>query len=156
MIRSEDVDALKKQSAEELRALAVKYGVKVHHKAGQEKLVQAIVEHMTMPQVVAKPVMDLTHPALKVEAARNPVLTQEDVLLLTERFTARRPEFSVTFPDDNSWHFKYKGAEDSGSMDTLSRVIVMKAETVARGRVAPRGAPGGRVNGTYGDTLLVL
>jgi hypothetical protein len=55
----------------------------------------------------------------------------------------------------NVWHFRCKGAEESGNMDIPLRVIVMKAESVARGARGLKAIKGDGTYKGYADTIFM-
>lgn len=116
----------------ELRILAAKYGIRTHHKFTADKLAKLIVEHIT-----AKPVQteSMKHMA---EAPKAPSLvhTEEEVLDVIKAYAAKEG-FQVKFPGDDTWIFKCRGAEESGHMSCLLRIIKMKAESVSKGARKP-------------------
>lgn len=62
--------------------------------------------------------------------------TKEDVLNAIKHITDAKEKFEAIFYNDNTWHFKFNGAEESGNLSIPLRVIVMKANNVAKGRKA--------------------
>lgn len=119
---------LKTRPIEELRTLAAKHGIKVHHKAKAETIAKLLVESVTTPKVPEHPAQKTTIPMV--------INTEADVLELIKPFLAKEG-FKATFKDD-TWHFTCKGSEDSGHMSVPLRTIRMKAETVSRGARNPR------------------
>lgn len=118
---------LSKFTTEELRKLADTLGLKPHHKASDETVINQIMQQ----------------PMSRIEAAINgkvekPVVvasvnTKEQVLESIKKFTEKEG-FSASFNDkDNTWHFKCRGAEDSGNLSIPLKVIVTKADMVSKG-----------------------
>jgi hypothetical protein len=114
------------RDVKDLRMLAAQYGIKVHHKAKAETIAKLIVEHVT-----EKPKESLKHVAEKPKPAEV-IHTPEEVNEVIKAFSAKEG-YVVEYPGDDTWIFKYKGAEESGHMSTPLRVIRMKAESVSRG-----------------------
>lgn len=122
-----NLDALKAMSRPELVEFAGKQGVRVHHKAKPENIIKAIVEATLAP----KPSMEHAAAAPVKPVDHN---TAEEVELAIKAIKAKCPEFTSTYnTHDNSWHFKYRGAEDCGNLDIPLRIILTKAQTVSRG-----------------------
>lgn len=131
-----DLSKLDALPIEEVRVLAGQMGIQAHHKTGKEKLVNMIKEAALTP---AKPQVEqsMEHVAAKpVE----PVITNtpEMVLEAIKDITDKKPDFQALFPNDGTWIFKCKGAEESGNLSIPLRVIKMKAQSVSRGRMAPQ------------------
>lgn len=140
---------LASRPVEDLKMLAAQYSIKVHPRAKAETIAKLIVEHVQTP---ARDPMQ--HQATK---PAKPVYnnTPEEVQEAITRFTAKEG-FTVEFPGDNTWIFKFKGAEESGNLSIPMRVIVMKAESVSKGKRSLRGMKGDPLNGTYGDNILMV
>ena len=123
-----DFDKLKDLSREELVHLAVRQGLTPHHRSKPETIIKQIIEAATTPP--KPPLQSMEHPAEKKmpDAAVN---TEEAVREACKAFFAK-PGFEAIFTP-TTWHFRCRGAEDSGHMSTIMRVIRMKADTVSRG-----------------------
>lgn len=120
-------------NVDELKNLAATQGLKIHHRMkNAQKIAQAIIDKIAEP-----PKHDLRHPAEKNNPKPIRINTEEEVREVCKRFFDK-PGFIAIFNDDDTWHFKCKGAEDSGHMSVPLRVILWKAESVARGANAPR------------------
>lgn len=109
----------------ELREIADKLKIKLHHKAGPDSIIEKIVA-----QPIAYQRDAMKHVAEKVAA---PVFdnTEEEILEAIRPF--RKEGFDIKFPGDGTWIFSYKGREESGNMHIPLRVIRGKAENVSRG-----------------------
>lgn len=119
---------LTKLPIEELRVLAAKHEIKVHHKLKSENIAKLIIDKVTNPQ------QELKHPAAQPKQATK-VNTEEEVRQACEKFLSKEG-FIATFKED-TWNFKFAGAEDSGHMSVPLRIIRMKAENVSRGARKP-------------------
>lgn len=124
---------LNKLPIEELRSLAAKQGIKVHHKMKPETLAKAIAASATEPQV-NKTKEQLKHTA-ELPKAPAKINTEEEVRDVCQKFFAKEG-YEAIFKDE-IWHFKYNGSEDSGHMSVPLRIIRMKAENVSRGARKP-------------------
>ncbi len=129
-----NVDALKAMSRPELVEFAGKQGVRVHHKA---------------KPAAAAPVKPVDHN------------TAEAVEAAIKHIKDARPEFVSSYnATDNSWTFKYRGAEECGNLSIPLRIIVIKATNVARGALRfmalnehfDAGSAGGK--NTYTNNVL--
>lgn len=85
--------------------------------------------------------------------------TEEQVREAAKRYIEKEG-FVANFKTDpetgaRTWHFKYKGAEEAGNMDIPLRVIVMKAEGVARGARGIKAIKGDGTYTGYADTILM-
>lgn len=121
-----------KKDLVELKKLADKLGVPYGPNIGYD-LLHSRVHEKTQPKpepepkkIVQKEKVDVSHS------------TPDDVLEAISAITSRNPSFIAEF-DDDTWRFTCNGAEDSGNMAIPLRVIVMKAESVAKGARRPRG-----------------
>lgn len=103
--------------------LALKHGLKPHHKAKAETIAKQIIEHVTQPK------QEDVHPSQV--AKPDPTLnTQEQVLDKIKPFVDRGLE--ATFSGD-TWTFKCRGAEECGHMSVPLRLIQQKARNVSYG-----------------------
>jgi hypothetical protein len=128
-------DNLKKMSPEQLREIAGKQGLKVHHKAKPETVIKQIMEAALTPQQA--PVM---HHVAEESIAPVDHNTPEEVEAAIAHIKARQPAFESKYDlRENTWHFACNGALECGNLDIPLRVIVTKANTISRGRLAPRG-----------------
>lgn len=135
------MEAQLSNNLEELRVIADKMGIQYHHKTGEAKLATLIHEASQPkipPHVSQRPV--------ESEVVKN---TPEQVREAIKGIIANKPEFEVSFTED-TWTFRFKGAEDSGNLSIPLRVIKIKAETVSRGANKPRG-----VRNSEGNIVLV-
>lgn len=133
-----NLDNLKSLSREQLIETAGKLGLQIHWKAKPETIIKQITQKaFEKPQ--SKQSME--HVAEKPQA---PVIhnTPETVLNAIKHITDKKPEFVADFSEEGVWHFKYKGAEECGNLSIPLRLIVQKANNVARGRLMVRGMEG--------------
>lgn len=127
-----DLNKLDTMEHDALKQLAVECGVKIHHKSGKEKVIEAIKNHVTQP-----PVQELKHQA---EKPKEPVYvhTPEDVEKLVAHVKAKNPRFRTAY-DDATWTFSWVNdsgkamAEESGNLAIPPRVIKNIAEKISRG-----------------------
>lgn len=141
---------------EELRNLAISQGLKPHHRAKPMTLAQAIIDHVSAapPQP-----QNMKHPAERAQPAPLKIHTPDEVRKDCAEYLDK-DGFEAIFREDNTWHFKYKGAEDSGHMSTIMRVIKLKAMTVAQGarKLRTMGAQfddlPGDARGTFANTVI--
>lgn len=139
---------LQGKTPDELRAIAVSLKIRPHPRAKAETLINQILQQ---PQAYVANAME--HKAV---APAKPVHnnTPDMVLDAIKPFSAK-DGFIAEFPDDGTWVFKYKGAEESGNLAIPLRVIKMKAENVSKGRRAPLSmGRDGQYKG-YADTILM-
>lgn len=147
---NESVD-LTGKSLEEIRAIAVDLGIKPHHKASAQTICKQI---MQQPKANAKEAIQRMDHVAAMPAAAPIQNSQDDVLQAIKAFLAK-PGFEAKFPDDSTWFFSCRGAEESGHLSVPLRVIKSKAEQVSHGRRQLRGLGKDLVNGTYGDNILL-
>lgn len=149
-------DNLKAMSKEQLRELAGKQGLKIHHSAKPETIIKHIMEAALTPQ--PKPAMQ--HQA---EKPQRPVdhNTQAEVEEALADIKRRIPEFKTIYnEEENTVHFRCKGAEECVNLAIPLRVIKMKAQNISRGKLAliglndhfDRTTAGG--NSAYTNTVL--
>ena len=137
------------KSLDELKAIAEQLKIKPHHLAKSDAIISQI---LAQPQAEIRDAIE--HPAAAPSAAPLVIHTKDQVLAAIKQY-ASKEGFEATFPGDDTWLFKYKGAEDSGHMSAALRVIQQRASFVARGRVAPRAlARDGTYQNSYADTIL--
>lgn len=143
------MEDLSGKSREELVSMAEKLKIKVHHKAKAETIINQI---MQQPQAYVKQSMDHIAQTVATPIVTN---TQDEVLQALQKHMAKDGYKVIFDAHENTVHLSYKGAEECMNLAIPLRIIVQKADTVARGRVSPRGL--GR-DGTYGtsyaDTIL--
>lgn len=80
--------------------------------------------------------------------------TKEDVLKAVEKFTAIEGFQAIFNEEDNTVHFKCKGAEECVNLSIPLRIIKMKAETVSRGRRGLRAIRDNTYTG-YADSIIM-
>lgn len=147
---------LKTMTPDQLRELAGKQGLRVHHKAKAETIIKQLMEAALTPQALPK----MEHIA---EAAQEPVdhNTPEQVEAAIAKIIERQPALERNYnAQENTWHFRCKGAEECGNLDIPLRVIVMKAGNISRGSLRllalnehfDRTTAGG--NNTYTNNVL--
>lgn len=133
-------DNLKKLSREQLVEVAGKQGIPVHHKAKPETIIKQILDHTLVPQkpqVAAE--AEYIDPRLK--SVKEPIYnTKEQVEAMLSKIRATKPEFESHYDDEaRSVTFRYKGAEDCHNLSVPLHWLKVKADIVARGRIAPMG-----------------
>lgn len=130
-----DLEAMKALPLAELRTLALKQGVMVHHKAGAEKILAAIVDKVTAEQR-AKVQKPENSKALEPKE-KMPLLSEEEIRVGLARFTEKEA-FKIEFHGDDTFTLSCNGAEDSMHMTTPGLVIKRRAEIIAKGARRPR------------------
>lgn len=113
------------KSVDELREIAAKLKIKVHHKAGAESIIG---------QIVAQPVAyqrDAMEHVATTPLAPTFDNSEEEVLSAVQSYIDKG--LVVKFPGDSTWHFSFKGREECGNMQIPLRIIKNKAENVSRG-----------------------
>ena len=139
------------KSLSELRQIASAVGVKWHPRAKEAKLIGDIIK-MAGVQQKPNPKPEMLHKAEQpTEAKTN---SQADIENAVKGLMAK-DGFSVQFPRDGTVIFKCKGCEDSLHMSVPLRVIAQRAESVSRGRRAPRSMGTDQTYpGSYADNIL--
>lgn len=143
-----NMDGLKAMSRDELVQLAAKYNLPIHHRAKEDTIIKAILD---ADMNLHKP----TETQPEQPQAPKPVVhknTPEMVREAIAQYTARGLE--ATFPDDGTWIFKYKGAEESGNLAIPLKVIVDRALFVSKGRRALAGLAPSSPGKGYSDAVL--
>jgi len=121
------------KSREELVVIAATLNIKPHHKALPETIINQI-----MQQPVAFVADAMKHPAERAAPPPAKINTPDEVRDAIKNSV--KDGFEARFlDDDQTWHFRCKGAEDSGHMSTPLRTIVQKAQIVSRGKVSLKG-----------------
>lgn len=119
----------------ELREIAASLNIQtVDGRTSEDNLIKEILRHV-QPKHVLKDGDTEPHASQKTVTPAK-IYTEEEVKKIIKPFTDKGME--AKFKDD-TWHFRYKGREDSGHMSTELRVIRMKAENVSRGALRPKG-----------------
>lgn len=133
-----DIAALKALELPELKQVAAKHGIKLHHKAGAEKVLQAIIDHVSNAQPVKG--QDEISPKRRVaqlrESAAPVLLSEDDVRQMLSKHEGKY--FSLEFHGDDTFTMRCNGAEESMHMTSPAAVIKRRAESVARGAFKPR------------------
>lgn len=111
---------------EQVREVAMKLGIKPHHKAKKETIINQINQQ---PSAYKAQALGENHEKM----APAHVNTVEDVKEACKKFLAI-DGFKALFPDDGTWIFSYKGSEESGNMAIPLVIIRNKAENVSRGK----------------------
>ncbi len=154
-------DNLKTMDVNQLREVAGKQGLQVHPRAGKDNIIKKIMEATLTPQQKPQTV-DTPHPA---EKPKKPVdnNTKEQVEAAIADIKARVPQFEAIYNDEeNTVHFRCKGAEECLNLAIPIRVIKMKAQNVARGKLSligltehfDKSIAGG--NSAYTNTVLAV
>lgn len=131
-------EALVAKSIDELKEIAKGMKIKFHPNVKVESLIDRINQQ---PQSVVRDTMK--------HVAENPAApvfdnTPDEVMAAIQPYL--KEGFDVKFPDDGTWHFKYKGREECGNLKIPLRVIRNKAENVSRGALRLKSMG---VDGTY-------
>ena len=143
--------SLEEKTLDELREIAKDLGIKVHHMAKEKSIIAQINKQQPHRVEASLQASEKTVQAANAPEATN---TPEDVKEALSALKTRLPEFEVIFPDDNTWIFKFRGAEDSGNLAIPLRVIVMKANNVARGRRSMRTLGREETDSSYAGAIL--
>lgn len=125
-----NADTLKTKTRAELLEICANLNIKAHHKAKDETLIERILSQPVAYQNEAmRPAADRIAP--------DHDNTPDQVLEAIKTYAAK-DGFKANFNEDQStWHFSYRGREDSGTLKMPMKVIVMKAEQVSRGALHP-------------------
>jgi hypothetical protein len=123
----------------QLKEIAAQVGVQtIDGRSNEDTIIKEILRAV---QPAPQPDIELRHSSQKpVEKPK--VHTPDEVRAKIQNFLDKEG-FEAKF-DDETWHFRYNGREDSGHLSTDMRVIVMKAESVARGRLSLKGFKDGK------------
>lgn len=145
-------ESLSMMTETELRTIAQQLNIKAHPNAKPETIIYKILQQ---PQsAIAETLDPMEHKAAQPVAPV--VVNTAEIIMEAIKDYAKKDGFVATFPNDGTWIFKYKGAEDSGNMSIPLRVIKQRAAIVARG--ASKLMSMGR-DGTYGnsytDTIIM-
>lgn len=142
-------ESLAGKSIEDLRIIAGKLNIKPHHNAKAATIIGHILQQ---PKAYVRDAME--------HIATTPIApthnNTSDMVMEAIKPYANKEGFEAEFPQDGTWIFKYKGAEESGNLCIPLRLIKQKAEFVSRGRRALRhmeGFESGRT-GKYNDTVI--
>lgn len=128
-----NLEELKSRPLNELKELALKLGIVMDGRSSAEKFALAIVEHQSK-QGFEKPQQPKAQEQKPMVKHSN---TKEQVMEALNPLLAKKPEFQALFPTNDTWHFKYKGAEESGNLNIPLKIILRQAEMVARGARRP-------------------
>jgi hypothetical protein len=142
---------LENKTSEELRALAKELNIKVHHKASDETVIKQINSQQPHRVDGVAKNMEAKY-ARKVEQEHENTI--EEVREALDRLTLP-DDFQAKFNrDENTWWFKYNGAEDSGNLNIPLRLIVSAAVQVAKGRRALLAMGKDVGDPTYAGTII--
>lgn len=155
---------------EQMKEYLDKRGIEYDGRSSEEKLMALCLEHQELFAAKQKVAME----AIKVESESPtaseqikkgvPVFkqhtnTEEDVRNAIAKYLAKDGFVAIFRTDEESgaqtWHFKYSGKEDCGNMQIPLRVIVERAEMVARGAIRPRSLKGDGTYKGYADNILM-
>jgi hypothetical protein len=142
-------EELSTKNLDELKEIAKKLKIKSHPSIKEANLIKKILQQ---PQAYVRDAMK--------HQAETPVApvdhnTPEEVMEVIKTF-AEKPGFEVEFPEDGTWIFRYRGAEESGNLAIPIRVIKQKAMFVARGRRALMGLGKDNTYKGYTDNILAV
>jgi hypothetical protein len=138
------------EDIQQLREVASALGIKVDNRMTEASLKSKIAAQQSHR------VEEVLQHRAEISLDTAPLNTEEEVRSAIARYTAgKEDDFKVRFNPDDTWYFHYKGAEDSGHMSMPLRAIQMKAETVSKGRRAPRSlGKDGTYGNSYADNIL--
>lgn len=128
-------DLVKRGEQKELMQLAVSQGLSPHHRCAPETIAKMIMDNMVNPVPTVKHQEETSK---IIDVKKEPKLNTEDEIRIACKKYFDKQGFVAEFTDE-TWHFKCRGAEDSGHLTVPLRVIVMKAEMVSYGRRSPMG-----------------
>lgn len=135
-----NVKDLHKLERPQLVELAIKHGIKPHHKTKPETIIKQLVEAATKQ----KP-QEMKHPAELTNTKEVKVNTVDEVEAVLKAVKERQKRFHVAYNDDGqTWHFMYKNdngktlREECGHLSVPLRIILQKANSVAQGPIFPR------------------
>lgn len=128
------IEDMQGMEPDELRELAAKLNVTVHHRAGKPTLIAAIAEKMAEDQKSKQPTVERVVEEIP-ELSYGDVLENKSIKAIMDA----KPEFQVRYDDeDNCITFRYKGAEECINLGSKMKHIVQKAQNVARGSLRLR------------------
>jgi len=142
-------DELKSRDVKDLRKLAAQYGIRVGGRAKPETIAKMIVEF-----IQNKPKQEMQHPAEK-PAIQEAQLNTEEAVRHALGDLLNKPGFFAIF-ENNTWWFKYKGAEECGHMSVPLRLIKTKAMQVSRGAILPRGFLDKKLNASETSGIVMM
>ena len=127
-----DMGSLERMPIDQLKTLARQQGVIFRGNPSPKTLAQKIVAHVHDPSAnihkKAKEMQHVSQVAEKKEAKWN---TPEEIREAVKK-QLDKEGFEAVFTDE-TWHFKFRGCEDTGHLSVPLRVIKMKAENVGYG-----------------------
>lgn len=142
---------LENKTADELRALAKELNIKVHGMAKPETIIKQIQAQSPHRVVGAEKNMEAKYARKVAQEHKNSI---EDVKEALERLSLPE-DFQAKFNrEENTWWFRYNGAEDSGNLNIPLRLIVSAAVYVAKGRRALLAMGKDAGDPTYAGTIL--
>lgn len=153
---------LQQMSVAQLTALASQYGLLVNPKASKATIIESLGQYYSMQsqrQVFPDPAPDddapgkaphssLPEGAVVIGKRRDGtyiyyIPCTEQMVRDACKSYFDKPGFIATFDnEEKTWHFKYRGLEDSGTLDQDIKNIVSRAQNVARGARRMANAPG--------------
>ena len=143
-------DELKQRTVSDLRKLAAQYGIPTHHRQKAETIAKLIVEY-----VMNKP---KTEDIKQQEPVQKPDLhiNTENEVRDACKTLLEKPGFTVLFPGDDTVIFKCRGAEESIHLSSALQTIKMKATSVSRGSMNPRGFLDKQTNHTPTSGVVMM
>ena len=127
-----DFANLKKMPQDQLKLLARQQGVVFRGNPSVDTLVQKIIAHVNDPTAqIQKKAREMQHPSQVAEKKEIKWNTPEEIREAIKK-QLDKDGFQALFTDE-TWHFKFRGAEDTGHLSVPLRVIKMKAENVSYG-----------------------
>ena len=141
-----NINELSQRDPKDLKKLALQYGIHVDLR----KVDAAAIARMIVDVIQNKP-KELKHPTQEPKEAAV-CNTEEEIRAAIKPYTDKGLE--AIFPGDNTWWFKYKGAEEAGHMSVALRRIKTAAQTVSRGAYVMRGLKDKQLNSTANSGLV--
>lgn len=143
------VDELKDLNKQQLLAVAKSVGVIIDGRTSEENIRATLI---TLEE--PKKEQNLTE---KITSPKAVVMQTPDAVNEAIKHCLAKAGFEAKYPDDaTTWNFKYKGAEDSGSMSMPLKHIVMKANQVARGAINPSSFGFDGADRSYAGRILAV
>lgn len=130
-----DSSTLYAMNVVELKKVASTYNLPVIHNERRDDLLTRI--NAVIQMVTPETSVDVRKPVFP-----SYVTAKEDLTPELDKLAEKGLQYKFNDEDD-TWHFRCKGAEDSGTMKQPMKVIIRKATEVSRGARNPRGIKAG-------------
>lgn len=152
---------------EQMKEYLDKRGIEYDGRSSEEKLMALCLEHQELfaakQKVAIKAITESPTASEQIKKGvpvfKQHTNTEEDVRKAAAKYLDREGFVAIFRTDEESgastWHFKFNGKEDCGNMQIPLRVIVERAEMVARGAIRPRSLKGDGTYKGYADNILM-